>query len=78
MRGGYSCPIATEPPVAEAAIPSPGPGYIWLPGYHSWNGVSYIWVPGRWEIRPQGRHDWVPGHWNHNRHGWFWIKGHWR
>jgi hypothetical protein len=66
------------PPLAESILVTPGPGYVWVAGYHSWNGGGYIWVPGHWEHRPPGRRDWVPGHWAHNRHGWFWIEGHWR
>jgi hypothetical protein len=71
-------PTAPPPLVSESIAVSPGPGYVWIPGYHSWNGSTYVWVGGRWEIRPQGRRAWIPGHWNHNRRGWYWVDGHWR
>src|SRR5262249_2291356 len=66
------------PPVVESVTVSPGPAFVWLAGYHTWNGSAYVWVPGHWERRPEGRREWVPGHWGHDRHGWYWVPGHWR
>jgi hypothetical protein len=66
------------PPIAETIVVSPGPGYYWVPGYQSWNGVRYVWSPGHWERVPVGRRRWIPGHWAHNGRGWYWIEGHWR
>jgi hypothetical protein len=66
------------PPIAEPIIVSPGPGFVWVRGYHTWEGNRYIWAPGHWERIPGGRHHWVPGHWRNNRHGWYWVPGHWR
>ena len=66
------------PPVAETVVVSPGPEYVWLAGYYSWNGAEYTWVPGSWQPRPPDRREWVPGRWERNRQGWFWIEGHWR
>jgi hypothetical protein len=66
------------PPIRETILVSPGPGYFWVGGFHSWNGNSYVWVPGRWERIPGRRHAWAPGHWVHGRHGWYWVEGHWR
>ncbi|MFZ0285579.1 MAG: hypothetical protein WAL32_10130 [Terriglobales bacterium] len=66
------------PPIAEPAIISPGPGYVWVPGYQTWNGNRYLWVRGHWELRPVGMHQWIPGHWRHNGYGWYWVPGHWR
>ena|SRR5690349_18894827 len=71
-------PAAPPPRVAESITVAPGPEYLWVPGYHVWNGSAYIWTPGRWERRPANRRAWVPGHWNHDRHGWYWVEGHWR
>lgn len=79
-RGGVAVYVRTPPPplVTESITVSPGPTYIWVPGYHSWNGSSYVWIAGRWEARPSGRRAWVPGHWKHSRQGWYWVDGHWR
>ena len=66
------------PPMMEPVIVSPGPGYVWVQGYQTWNGNRYVWVPGHWESRPMGMHRWVAGHWRHNGHGWYWVPGHWR
>ena len=74
---GYA---STPPPplVVESVTGSPGSGYVWVQGYHTWNGSSYVWVPGRWVLPPHGRRGWAPGHWRHNGRGWYWVDGHWR
>jgi len=69
---------APPPPVVETITVAPGPNYVWVPGYHAWNGSGYVWTSGRWELRPAGRRAWVPGHWNHGGRGWYWVEGHWR
>ena len=70
--------IAPPAPIAEVRVVAPGAGYIWIPGFHRWDGRAYIWVPGRWDLPPRPGVVWVPGHWRHHRHGWYWIEGHWR
>ena len=71
-------PTGPPPLVVENRVVAPGPGYVWVQGYHAWNGNAYVWTPGRWERLPEGRRGWVPGHWVHTRHGWYWVEGHWR
>jgi hypothetical protein len=72
--------VGTAPPplVVEARPPAPGPGLVWIAGYHRWEGGAYVWVPGRWEHPPDGRRGWVAGHWVHSGRGWYWREGHWR
>lgn len=73
--------VRTAPPTiqVEAIATAPGTGYVWVPGYHHWNGSTYVWVTGRWELRPRPRAIWVPGHWRHHRgHGWYWVEGYWK
>jgi hypothetical protein len=70
--------IGPPPVVVEHPGPPPGAGYVWIHGYHRWDGNAYVWVPGRYEVRPRPRAVWVDGHWRHTRHGWIWIEGHWR
>jgi hypothetical protein len=70
--------VGPPAPIVEARIVAPGPGYVWVSGYHTWNGSAYVWVPGRWNMPPRPRARWVAGHWAHERHGWYWIDGRWR
>lgn len=77
-RGAVYVRTPPPPPVAERVVVSPGPGYVWVPGYHAWDGNAYVWRPGRWDRLPPGRRAWVPGHWVHTRRGWRWVEGHWR
>ena len=71
--------VAPPSPVVEAAMVSPGPGYVWVPGYHRWEGGGYVWIPGVWRRPPRPRAAWVPGHWAQDRrHGWYFVEGHWR
>jgi hypothetical protein len=71
--------VAPPPPIVEAAIVAPGPGYVWIPGYYIWNGVAYVWTPGYWARPPHRGARWVPPRWVHDpKLGWFFIEGHWR
>ncbi len=72
--------VRTEPPapVYETHRVPPGQGYVWVDGYHRWDGRDYVWVPGKWERAPRAHAVWVPGRWTHDRHGWYYVQGHWR
>jgi hypothetical protein len=51
---GFSVNIEPPPlPVYDQPI-IPGPGYLWAPGYWSWNPDidDYYWVPGTWVLPP--------------------------
>ena len=39
-------------PVVEARVVAPGPGYIWIAGYHRWDGHAYVWVPDDGDATP--------------------------
>ena len=65
-------------PLIEAVPASPAPGYIWQPGYWSWNGVQYVWISGTYVVAPFANAVWVPGRWFRHEHGWEWSDGHWR
>lgn len=71
-------PIAPPPPQTETAPVTPGPEYVWTPGYWSWSGNTWVWVGGSWVIRPRVGVVWVPGHWVWHRHGYVWVGGYWR
>jgi len=78
-RGRLYVRVGPPAPIVETRIVAPGPGYVWIPGYHSWNGAAYVWVPGRWDRPPRARARWVPGRWvNEGRRGWYFVEGHWR
>ena len=72
--------VRVAPPVqiVEVEGNAPGPEYVWIRGYHRWDGQAYVWVSGRWERRPHARAVWVEGHWVKHRRGWYWEEGHWR
>jgi WXXGXW repeat (2 copies) len=37
------------PPVRVEVVPAPRPGYVWAPGYWSWDSGRHIWHEGYWE-----------------------------
>jgi hypothetical protein len=76
-RGRVYVRVGPPAPIVERRIVAPGPGYVWVPGYHVWNGGGYAWRPGRWVVPPRPRAVWVVPHWQHDRRGWFFIEGHW-
>jgi hypothetical protein len=66
-------------PVYERRLVSPGPGFVWVAGYHRWDGRAYEWVPGRWVRAPRAGSRWVAPQWRHDRRqGWYFIDGRWR
>ncbi len=68
---------APPPPQQEVIVASPGPAYVWVPGYWSWHG-RWVWVGGCWRIPPHRHVAWVGGHWAHRGHGYVWVGGYWR
>ena len=67
------------PPPPRVVIPvAPGPRYVWVDGYHRYDGRGYVWVPGRYAIPPRHRALWVPGRWEPRRRGYVWVPGYWR
>jgi hypothetical protein len=70
--------IGPPPPVYEVRVVAPGPEFVWIDGYHRWNGNAYVWVAGRWERPPHPRAVWVRGHWDHSNRGYYWVEGRWR
>ena len=71
--------INLAPPraVVETPPPSPGPLWVWDPGYHAWRGGKYVWVPGHYIKKPRPTAKWVPGHYVQRPKGWVWVPGHW-
>jgi hypothetical protein len=71
--------IGPPPPVHVGVVGvAPGPGFVWVEGYHRWDGGRYVWVPGEWRMPPRPRARWVPPHYRRFRGGWAFVPGHWR
>ena len=72
--------VSHAPPAAEVEITgvAPGPGYVWVPGYHAWRGGLYVWVPGSYQRAPHNGARWVSGEWHHHSKGWYWTDGRWK
>jgi hypothetical protein len=77
-RGRLYVQVGPPPPLVEARVIAPGPGYVWVPGYHVWSGGAYVWRPGAWVRPPQARARWAPAHWERDRRGWYLVEGRWR
>lgn len=70
--------VGPPAPIVERPGPPPHRGFVWVSGYHRWDGARYVWVPGRWDRPPRPRARWVPAHYNHRHGGWVFVEGHWR
>ena len=70
--------VGPPPVVVEHPGPRPHRGWVWVGGFHRWDGGRYVWVPGHWVEPPRAHAEWVPGHWRHEAGGWYWVEGHWR
>jgi len=65
-------------PIVETRPAMPGPGYVWTPGYHRWDGNAYVWAPGAWVMPPHPHAHWVAHRWVRRNGGWVLVEGHWR
>lgn len=56
----------------------PGAGYLWTPGYWSWEqGYGYYWVPGTWVRPPYYGALWTPGYWGWRDGLYVFYRGYW-
>jgi hypothetical protein len=70
--------VGPPAPIVETRPAIPGPGYVWTPGFHAWNGSAYVWTPGAWVLPPHPRARWVAHRWVRRNGGWVLVEGHWR
>ena len=71
--------IGPPPPRPVEVVPvAPHEGYVWVPGYHRWDGHGYVWVHGEYRRPPHRGAVWVPGEWREERGGHVWHEGRWR
>ncbi len=64
---------APPPPQQEVIVTSPGPDYVWVNGYWSWDGFRWVWVSGHWALPPYPSAIWIGGYWR----GGMWYHGYW-
>jgi WXXGXW repeat (2 copies) len=67
-----------KPPPALLVEPEPQhrTGYVWIPGYWRWNGISHVWVKGHVVAARRGYH-YVPEHWVETNGRWVFYPGRW-
>lgn len=70
--------VAPPAPIVERRPPPPDRGYVWIDGYHRYEGGQYIWTPGRWDRPPHPGGRWVAHKWVHKGDHWVLVEGHWR
>jgi hypothetical protein len=72
--------IRIAPPrvVVEKRGHAPGRDFVWINGYHRWDGNAYRWESGRWERRPRPNARWEQHRWVHRNGGYVFVEGHWR
>ena len=70
--------VAPPAPIVEVHDRPPHHGWVWIDGYHRWDGHRYVWVHGRWERPPRRGAVWVAHRWEHRGDGWVLVEGHWR
>jgi hypothetical protein len=67
--------LTVETPIYSA----PGPNYVWIDGYWSWDNYyrEYVWVQAYWAVAPYVNAYWIPGYWESYRNGYRWIDACW-
>ena len=70
--------VAPPAPLVEAHDSPPHAGWVWVDGYHRWNGHRYVWVHGHWVRPPHPGAVWVAHRWEHRGDGWVMVEGHWQ
>ncbi len=70
--------VAPPAPIVEVHDRPPHRDWVWIDGYHRWNGHRYVWVHGHWARPPHPGAVWVAHRWEQREGGWVLIEGHWR
>jgi len=68
--------VRIEPPAPRHEVVVEKHGYVWIPGYWSWNGHRYGWVDGH-SVRARHSEHWVPDRWVEDRGQWHREHGRW-
>ncbi len=64
------------PPMRVEVVPAPRVGYIWAPGFWSWDGHRHVWFAGGWEAE-RADHNFVAARWVDGPGGWHFVPAHW-
>jgi len=70
--------VGPPAPVVENPGPPPQAGFVWVSGYHRYEGDHYVWTPGHWDHPPHPGAHWVAHRWVHRHGQWVLVEGHWR
>jgi hypothetical protein len=70
--------VGPPAPIVERRGPPPDRGYVWIAGYHRYEGGQYVWTPGRWDRPPHPGQRWAAHRWEHRGDHWVLVEGHWR
>ena len=80
-HAGVAVSVTIAPPPLPYYVqpPIPGDGYLWTPGYWSWDPATgdYVWVPGTWVLPPAVGLLWTPGWWGWSDGFYRWHAGYW-
>jgi hypothetical protein len=64
------------PPPRYEVVPPPRSGFVWAPGYWSWDGHRHVWHHGHW-VRARPGHVYRAPYWvEHNGH-WTYRESRW-
>jgi YXWGXW repeat-containing protein len=75
--GYYGVVVDVAPPPPRVIeVPPPRAGFVWAPGYWSWNGRAHVWIEGHWVAERPG-YRWVPDRWEEYNGRWRYVRGHW-
>jgi hypothetical protein len=71
--------IAPPPLVVYEQPICPGDGYIWTPGYWSYDYdvADYFWIPGTWVLAPEVGFLWTPAYWGWDGGAFVFYEGYW-
>jgi hypothetical protein len=70
--------IGPPPPVVEHYGPPPRPGWVWVGGFHRWDGARYVWVAGHYAAPPRPGVRWVPDGYYRRGGQYYYRHGYWR
>ncbi|HET6632322.1 MAG TPA: hypothetical protein VFG73_06395 [Rhodanobacteraceae bacterium] len=76
-HSSFHVSVRIGPPAPRFEVmPAARIGFVWAPGYWSWNGGGYIWIGGRWLPQRVG-YVYVGPRWHHYNGGWRFEGSHW-
>lgn len=77
----FGISVSFGPPALPVYVqpPCPGDGYMWTPGYWSWDNDygDYYWVPGTWVMAPEPGYLWTPPWWGWENGEYLFHDGYW-